>query len=370
MTVAYRFTAHGHRNILATHKNTLELTKDKELSLDGDCIVGVEADFSLAQLQKLAKEHNTLLMRITSGGFSDEVEFMANKGFSSDRELVLRFSEFSSDRTFGFRASKAAAQLDRRLAEKMAVPGQTITVEIEPMVKAIIFDFDDTVEDFKSAREQAHMKIAEMLLERHGIFEPTTVKLLEEIDREASHRGMGADIAAFDRHPWFERLFKTLGISVTADDIDAMVNAYWTYITDAVKPMPYAAETLAELKKCYKTALMSDSDGDREIKMRRVRKTGLGQYFDVLMTSDEIGRNKPNEEFYSKILSALGVKSGECVMVGDKPQVDLELAKKLGMKTVWMKHGRWSERQAGMRFEFVDFEITDLRQMLEAMRQV
>ena len=31
----------GHENILATHSRTIEITTDKKLTLQGDCIVGV-----------------------------------------------------------------------------------------------------------------------------------------------------------------------------------------------------------------------------------------------------------------------------------------------------------------------------------------
>ncbi len=43
----YSFTAWGHENITANHKRTLEFTKDNELSLEGDCILGVSANFSI-----------------------------------------------------------------------------------------------------------------------------------------------------------------------------------------------------------------------------------------------------------------------------------------------------------------------------------
>ncbi|HIG98004.1 TPA: DUF371 domain-containing protein, partial [Candidatus Woesearchaeota archaeon] len=43
----YIFTAHGHPNILATHRTTLEITKDSELTTRGNCVVAVAADFSL-----------------------------------------------------------------------------------------------------------------------------------------------------------------------------------------------------------------------------------------------------------------------------------------------------------------------------------
>ena len=44
----YKFNAYGHPNILGTHKTTFEFTKDNELTLNGDCIVGVKADFELS----------------------------------------------------------------------------------------------------------------------------------------------------------------------------------------------------------------------------------------------------------------------------------------------------------------------------------
>ena len=49
----YSFTCYGHENITAKHKTTLEFTKDKDLSLKGDCIVGVNADFDINKIKEL-----------------------------------------------------------------------------------------------------------------------------------------------------------------------------------------------------------------------------------------------------------------------------------------------------------------------------
>ena len=43
------FKAYGHENIRATHNRTIEFTKHKELSVRGDCIIGVNSDFSFGQ---------------------------------------------------------------------------------------------------------------------------------------------------------------------------------------------------------------------------------------------------------------------------------------------------------------------------------
>ena len=365
----YVFKAKGHKSILANHKSTLEFTKDGEMSLDGDCIVGVGADFSLQMLKKLVAEHKNLRMRIKAGKYSEEIDFIANRGFSSPRELVLRFSEFSSDRTFGFRATKSARQLDRKLVERMRDPRQDIVVEIGPQVKALIFDFDNTLEDMKTGVVYAHHRLAQKFLEKYGVYAPTTVRLLNDIDAKNSRKGVGSDPMVFDRHNWFNDYFNQVGIAVSKQDIDHFVELYWRFVLEKAKPMPQAANVLGKLKKEYKIGVMTDSDGKGRYKIERAKTSGLLQFIDVFMTSDEAGRNKPNRRFYSMMLKKLGVEAKDCVMIGDKPQVDLELAKELGMKTVWMKYGNWTKRMGKRRFDYVDHEMTDINQLLDIAKE-
>ncbi|MBW2996990.1 HAD-IA family hydrolase [Candidatus Woesearchaeota archaeon] len=366
----YVFKAKGHKNILASHKSTLEFTKDREMSLDGDCIVGIGADFSLSRLKQLVTDHKNLRMRIKAGKHVEEIDFIANKQFSSSKELVLRFSEFSSDRTFGFRATKSARQLDRKLIERMRDPRQDIIVEIEPQVKALIFDFDNTIEDLKTGIVYAHHKLAQKLLEMYGVYAPTTVSLLNDIDSKYSLKGVGSSPMVFDRHNWFDDYFKQIGVEVAKKDIDHFVDLYWRFVLEKAKPMPHAADVLGKLKRDYKIGVMTDSDGKGRYKIERAKTSGLLRFIDAFMVSDEVGMNKPNRKFYSMMLNKLRVEAKDCVMIGDKPQVDLKLAKELGMKTVWVKYGNWAKRQGKRHFDYVDHEVTDILQLLKIVKEL
>ena len=46
----------GHKNILSLHQKTLEITKDDELTSNGDCIVGVSANISCIDLPEKMKK--------------------------------------------------------------------------------------------------------------------------------------------------------------------------------------------------------------------------------------------------------------------------------------------------------------------------
>ena len=60
----YKFKAHGHANVLATHRNTIEITKHKELSLKGDCIIAVNSDFDLEKIKEEINNNSTIEITI------------------------------------------------------------------------------------------------------------------------------------------------------------------------------------------------------------------------------------------------------------------------------------------------------------------
>jgi len=130
----YVFTAKGHPNILATHKTTLEITKNAELSVKGNCIVAVAADFSLQRLNEAIGsccDGGKIRITIAAAGISDEVITVANKAFCDENEIVVRKGDFTSERTLGIHADKAAADLDRKLAEALKSPDTAVSVAIE-----------------------------------------------------------------------------------------------------------------------------------------------------------------------------------------------------------------------------------------------
>ena len=130
------FHCSGHKNILGTHKNTIEFTKDKDITLQGDCIIGVNADFDEEKLQQLARKTLAVKMLIKADEIQEEVVFHFNPDFSDSHEVVIRKGEFNSKRTLGLRADKAAKDLSRELIRKLKEPSQPVTVTLVPLYKA------------------------------------------------------------------------------------------------------------------------------------------------------------------------------------------------------------------------------------------
>ena len=117
--------ARGHPNIRATHKTTLEVTKEKELSPRGDCIIGVCADKSVSDLnenlKKWLKLGKSIKIEIVlpDYGIRDELIAVGSPRLTlkHDTDIVVRKSEYVCDRTLAIRSNKAARDIDREIVE-------------------------------------------------------------------------------------------------------------------------------------------------------------------------------------------------------------------------------------------------------------
>jgi hypothetical protein len=127
----YTFHATGHENLLGTHRNTLEFTKDTHLTKQGDCIIGVDADFDIKKLKEVIADATNLQVELQTKNHNDSFNCEPNPDFSDDHEIVFRISNFTSERTLGTRATKAAKDIKRELINQMKDPHEKMKITIK-----------------------------------------------------------------------------------------------------------------------------------------------------------------------------------------------------------------------------------------------
>jgi len=49
----------GHKNILSLHKKTIEITKESQLTINGDCIIGTNSSLACIDLPEKFKKKDT-----------------------------------------------------------------------------------------------------------------------------------------------------------------------------------------------------------------------------------------------------------------------------------------------------------------------
>jgi hypothetical protein len=119
----------GHENIRSNHQKTIEITKDSDLSVRGDCIIGVNADSSCFDLpidikEKLRDPKSKVQISIKVG----QHEFIiCGRGHNDltlthSEDIVIRKSDFVCPRTLAVKCDKTADLIPREMVQLLQDP--------------------------------------------------------------------------------------------------------------------------------------------------------------------------------------------------------------------------------------------------------
>lgn len=119
----------GHENIRSNHQKTIEITKESHLTPQGDCIVGVNASASCADLpQELKDKLKNHDSKITFSISVENLEFIINGEGHKDlilkheEDIVIRKSNFICPRTLAVNCDKASDLLPRSMVRLLQNP--------------------------------------------------------------------------------------------------------------------------------------------------------------------------------------------------------------------------------------------------------
>lgn len=129
------------------------------------------------------------------------------------------------------------------------------------------------------------------------------------------------------------------------------------------KPYPDAENLLRRLSEIdYKIGIIANqSAGTAE----RLEKWGLMKYIRLVLSSAEESVAKPDPEIFLRALNRAKCKPCEAVMIGDRLDNDIYPAKKLGMKTVWVKQGIAAYQKPQSDAYMADFTVNSLPEIID-----
>jgi HAD superfamily hydrolase (TIGR01509 family) len=120
-----------------------------------------------------------------------------------------------------------------------------------------------------------------------------------------------------------------------------------------------ALGVLRSLSRDYTLGALTNGNAD-------IYKTDAGEYFDFAFLAEDIGASKPAPDMFHAALDKTSAGPQQIVHVGDNPQHDIEGAKAVGMRTVWMN----SQGQGWPGGERADREIDNLLQLPAAIASI
>ncbi|BAW31594.1 MAG TPA: TIGR02253 family HAD-type hydrolase [Methanothermobacter sp.] len=215
------------------------------------------------------------------------------------------------------------------------------------MPKAVYFDIDDTLYDTSSFARLARKAALSVMIEAGlPLKQEEAYSLLRNIiDEKGSN---------YDKH------FNVLTEKVFGEEkpllIALGVITYHNVKFALLRPFPQTIPTLIYLKgKGYNLGVISNGLTIKQ--WEKLIRLGIHHFFDEVVTSEEVGFQKPDIEIFREALNRMGCKPEDSVMVGDKFREDIIGAVNAGMSAILVKPKLEEDEKRHIKSEKLDIEI-------------
>ncbi len=233
------------------------------------------------------------------------------------------------------------------------------------MIKAILFDLDNTLIDF--------WKMKSMSVE-------AAIRAMQDAGLNINHETAKLKLYAlynelgYEYKYIFEKFLEQVNGKINWKILSNAIVAYRRVRSGFLEPYPRVTQTLLKLVgQGYKLGIVTDAPSLNA--WIRLTRMNLDDFFDVVIGFDDTKQLKPSELPFKAALNRLKVNAKEVLMVGDNIKRDISGAKKLGMKTAFAKYGYVESFLSPERSKLVkkfkaDFELSKFEDLLEIVKKI
>ena len=198
--------------------------------------------------------------------------------------------------------------------------------------KAVFFDLDGTLYDYDRGDRLGKEAIVSYMKEHFGLEPEMTRDALRRAFRESRER-IGYDSGStHNRLIRYQTMLEDLSLPIHPHAM-ALAALYWDTLIGQASPEPGLVPLLTALKAAgFVTGVGTNMTA--MIQFRKLDSLGLWPLIDVLVTSEEVGTEKPDRKVFDWCARKAGLAGRECIYIGDTWAHDVRGAENAGMTGV------------------------------------
>lgn len=201
-------------------------------------------------------------------------------------------------------------------------------------IHAVVFDLDDTLYLQKTFLDAAWNVVADEASQLSTVDSASWVERLTHFSNLGSDKGGIIDRAVAELAP---------DVSIAR-----LVDVFKSFRPVSLDLLPGVRESLSRLRTAVPIGLITD--GDVDIQRAKIAALGLTDSFDVVVLSDEAGREfrKPSPVPFLRALEALHLPPSHVVYVGDRPDKDVLGAHGVGIRAYRVRTGEYANVEGNL----------------------
>jgi len=203
------------------------------------------------------------------------------------------------------------------------------------MIKAILFDFGQTLVDSADGFRKAEKETQRLIFEDLGVESWP--------DFLSDYRKFRQDFHArsnFSRKDFWQAIYAHYDQKSDDEMLLRMELEYWELIKTLTKPFPETQMVLAQLASEYRLGLITNTQGQHTPDQHRLSLfPEIEKFFEFIIVAGENGiPPKPASKPFIIGLEKLGISPSEAIYVGDDWRNDICGAKEVGIQPLWLQH--------------------------------
>ncbi len=200
-------------------------------------------------------------------------------------------------------------------------------------IRAVAFDFDNTLVNTEKAMADAYAKIVAKIHIKYNVKEEALTEELARIQREFLNKKEKSK-EDYDRRYWFQKLSNDLKIGISKEDIEEYRRIFYSHLRDEITFSEHTGDVLKNIKDSgKKLAILTEADPALPgFKQERLNKFPFYPLFDLsIIAGETIPEHKTQPEAFVKVTELLHMNPENVAFVGDSPEIDVKNAKEAGM---------------------------------------
>lgn len=231
---------------------------------------------------------------------------------------------------------------------------------------AVLLDLDNTLYPY----ERNHLYALKQVKEKAGkllSLAPREFDTLYDAARSETKARLGRTSASHSRLLYFQRLIELAGFKTQVLIALDLEQTYWRSFLAEARLFDDVFEFLDDLRQLgVPSAVVTDLTS--QIQYRKIVHFGLDRYVDYVVTSEEVGADKPSRAMFDTALKKIGDVTGPIWMIGDDPVADIAGAAVLeNAVTIQMIQAGVERQVVSADAQIVSF--SDLRSLLAGINE-